>query len=302
MSDGKNKNLTAPHRQRGLALLLVLWLVVLLSVIAAGHARNVHTETRLARHQVEIAKARALAVAGSRRAIMELLVGNSVEPWPVDGTINTIMLDGTRIAIQIRDAKGLVDLNAAGIDLLSTTLAATGTDEHTQRRIIDATMDWRDQDGLKSPYGAEDTDYQAAGLAWTARDDNFTSVDELRYVMGMTDEIFEKLAPFLTVYSGRSGINLEFAPPLLIAALTGESVTPADAGLPGDAQQATGQRRAGTYHINVRASSSGGTVASLEAVVQISSSSVASFRGMVEEPYKVLYWRMPMRSRLKVVG
>jgi len=272
----------------------VLWLIVLLSVVAAGHARNVHTETRLARHQLEIAKARALAEAGTHRAVMELLVRNTDSPWPVNGTVSTIFLDESRVTITIRDARGLVDLNGAGVDLLRATFAAAGIDKDRSRRIVDATLDWRDQDSLKLPYGAEDSDYQTAGLEWTARDGKFTSVDELRYVIGMNDEIFEMLAPFLTVYSGSPGLNLEFAPPLLVGALTGKTVVPAD-NLPGDEPPtANPGGRTGTYHINVEVARSDGTVAWLEAVVQVSSAS--------EQPYKVLHWRIPMKSPLKVAG
>ena len=47
-----------------MALIVVLWLVVLLSIMAAGHSRNVRTDTTLAARQVQSAKARALAEAG----------------------------------------------------------------------------------------------------------------------------------------------------------------------------------------------------------------------------------------------
>jgi len=47
--------------QDGMALIVVLWLVVLLSIMAAGHSKNVHTDTTLAARQLQSAKARALA-------------------------------------------------------------------------------------------------------------------------------------------------------------------------------------------------------------------------------------------------
>ena len=60
--------------QQGMAMILVLWLVVLLSVLATGHARNAHSEVQLTSLHIDSAKARALAEAGAHRAILDLLM------------------------------------------------------------------------------------------------------------------------------------------------------------------------------------------------------------------------------------
>ena len=51
-------------RQRGIALVVVLWLVVLITVIGSSHARNTRIETSLAFNHVGSAQARALAEMG----------------------------------------------------------------------------------------------------------------------------------------------------------------------------------------------------------------------------------------------
>jgi general secretion pathway protein K len=282
-----------------MALIIVLWLIVLLGVMAAGHARNVHTETLLASRQLESARARALAEAGVQHAIIELLARNSVREWPINGTITTVNIDGHEVSIAVRDATGLIDLNAASADLLAAAFAATGGEEGWRQDIVDAILDWRDGDSLRHLNGVEDDDYRAAGLAWTARDGAFTSIDELRYVLGMRQEIFDKLAPFLTVHSGRPGLNLEYAPPFLIKALTGEYVEPAESALPDDAVQSgtirqVGGARNGTYHVYVHAAGAAGVVASLEAVVRIAATS--------DSPYTILSWREPMRPQFPTGG
>lgn len=278
----------------GMALVIVLWLIVLLSVMAAGHARNVHTETMLASRQIEFAKSRALAEAGAQLAIIELLAPNRVQAWPVNGTIITVNIDGRDIGVAVRDATGLVDLNAASADLLAAAFATTGIDEAWRHKIVDAILDWRDGDNLRHLNGAEDDDYRAAGLGWTARDAAFASIDELRYVLGMRQEIFDKLTPFLTVHSGRSAVNLEYAPPFLVAALTGEHLDSAAPPAPSDAETVqtagrTGGARNGTYHVYVNAPGAAGVTATLELVVRISAAS--------EHPFTILDWREPMRPR-----
>jgi general secretion pathway protein K len=281
-----------------MALIIVLWLIVLLGVMAAGHARNVHTETLLASRQLESARARALAEAGVQHAIIELLARNSVREWPINGTITTVNIDGHEVSIAVRDATGLIDLNAASADLLAAAFAATGSDEGWRQEIVDAILDWRDSDNLRHLNGAEDDDYRAAGLDWTARDGAFASVDELRYVLGMRQEIFDELAPFLTVHSTRPGLNLEYAPPFLIKALTGEYVEPVESALPDASQPGTnrqiGGSRNGTYHVYVNAPAAADVVATLEAVIRISATA--------DSPYTILSWRESMRPQFPTGG
>ena len=51
-------------KQGGIVLVVVLWIVTLLSVMAASFVYSMRTETRLVSAQVDRAKARALAEAG----------------------------------------------------------------------------------------------------------------------------------------------------------------------------------------------------------------------------------------------
>ena len=58
--------------RNGIALVAVLWVLVLLSVIAAAFLNETRTETKLARNLVDNAQARALADAGVYRAVLSL--------------------------------------------------------------------------------------------------------------------------------------------------------------------------------------------------------------------------------------
>lgn len=290
----------SPMHQRGMALVIVLWLIVLLGMIATGHASNVHSETRLAMRHIESAKARTLAEAGIQRAIASLLLQNSDSEWPVNGMLQKLDIDGREISIAIRDATGLVDLNVADAGLLGALLATAGGDPLQQETLVDAILDWRDPDNFTHLHGAEDADYSAAGLTWTARDAAFSSVDELRYVIGMTPERFAAIAPYVTVYSGSAGLNLEYAPPFLIRMLSGQTIETAvsDDGMSSNdtrrqnRHQGRVTARNGTYHIYASAAGNGNVSASVEAVVNISAAA--------EQPYSVLYWREPARIQFPV--
>jgi general secretion pathway protein K len=268
--------------QDGMALIVVLWLVVLLSIMAAGHSKNVHTDTTLAARQVQSAKARALAEAGINHVILEMLAADTDRKLPVDGSLFTVRVGDDDVTIAIRDATGFVDLNAAQAELLDAALKACGVGETARRDLVDTILDWRDGDELRRMHGIEDDDYMAAGVAWTSRDGAFEAVDELKYLPGMSQSRYECLAPFVTVYSGRGGLNMEYAPPALIMALTGEEVPAAE---PDD--DAAGGPRNGTFHIYASASGSAATVAAIEAVVRISRASKA--------PFTIVDWREPPR-------
>lgn len=284
---------TSPHfsppRQQGIALVVVLWLMVLLTVIAASHARVVRTETRLASNQVDAGKARSMAEAGAHHAILELLVRDEAQRWPVNGSVNYIRYQDGDVAIAIRDASGLVDINRASASLLDTVLTGAGMEQSQRLALVDAILDWRDKDDLKQINGAEDDDYRRAGMKWAARDGAFSSVEEFRYVLGMTNELFERLAPYLTVHSNQADVKVEFAPPWLISVL-------------GDTQDSSTTRSptrrrpntASTYHVTVLATSEGGSNASLEMVVRIAPTK--------DQPYTILSWRAPARSFSPAAG
>lgn len=271
------------RRQDGMALIVVLWLIVLLSIMAAGHARNVHTDTRLASRQVEVAKARGMAEAGINHVILEMLADDSGDEIPVDGSVFAVDIYDERVTMAVRQATGLVDLNGADAKLLAAVLQACGVEKERRPEIVDAILDWRDGDNLTHLNGIEDSDYFAAGLPWSSRDDAFVSIDELKYIPGIDQGLFERMAPLVTVYSGKGGIDLENAPPILVMALTGEQVEPASA-----TQRRA--RRTGTFHIYATASTDSGTLAAIEAVVTTSRS--------VDKPVTIREWREPPRQVL----
>jgi len=277
-----------PQKQRGLALVIVLWVIVLLSVIAAAHSSNVHTTTRLAARQLEFAQLQATANSGVQRAILELLSSANLNPWPVNGDVRKVIINNEEVSVAIRSSTGLLDLNSATPRLLSALLDLTGADPDSKAALVDAILDWRDTDDLTRLHGAEEDNYPLRQSGWTIRNGPFLAVDELRYVLGMTNQYFRHIAPLLTVYSGHPGVNLEFAPPELVRALTGERVASVDSILPRYPRSAAAQiSRAGTFHIYAEASS-GKAMAAIEAVVRISPTD--------DLPYTILAWHEPGRS------
>jgi general secretion pathway protein K len=147
-------NFSSSHR--GLALVVVLWVLVLLSLIAASFTRTTRTEVNLTRNLIDNAEAEALAEAGVYRAVLGLLAGqraidfggdleqvlqgrpasrealarrpevemaraNTLDPregWRVDGTVYAWAFAGGEVRVSIQDEAGKIDLNAASDELL----------------------------------------------------------------------------------------------------------------------------------------------------------------------------------------
>ena len=215
------------HRDnKGVALVLVLWIIVLLSVIGISHSRNVRLDMQIARHHVESAKARALAETGVNRAIYELFNNNEETRWAFNGQVYQMSMPEGDVQIMVRNTAGLVDINYAAPQVLETLLNGVKIDQQERSALVDAILDWKDSDDLKRLNGAEDADYKERGLDYGTPDRPFFSIGELRYVMGMNTAIYNTIAPYITVFSGQSTINQSFAPEELSMLFSGsEDIT-----------------------------------------------------------------------------
>lgn len=205
---------------RGVALVIVLWLLVLLAGLAVGIAGTARTETHLARNLLAEARARHLAQAGIHHAITTLFELRRTAAPPPDGSaVGTLEIAGTEVRYAIRDECGKVDLNTARGGLILGLLLANRVAETQARSLAQAILDWRDPDSRRRAQGAEDRDYAAAGRPYGARDGLFESIDELQQVLGMTTALYGKLAADLTVDCLNAGVEPLAASPTVLAAI-----------------------------------------------------------------------------------
>ena len=85
--------------------------------------------------------------------------------------------------------------------------------------VADAVIDWLDNDDSTRIGGAESSYYLSLPYPYRAKNDLFDTLEELRLVRGMTRDKFEKIKPFVTVYS--SGlVNINTAPKEILMALS----------------------------------------------------------------------------------
>ena len=199
---------SAARGQRGIALILVLWLTMMLTVIASGFAFSMRSEALQARNGLSLAQARAAADGAIERMAFELSRPRYPTAWMADGEPHQWQDGDVAIVATAVDESARIDLNMAPDTLLKGLIERIGGAEpEVAGKIVDAIVDWRDPDDARRPNGAEEADYRLAGMKQKPANAPFETVNELARVMGMTEAIYRGVAEHLTVQSRQPGIN-----------------------------------------------------------------------------------------------
>ncbi len=218
------------RRERGVALVLVMWVAILLTVIASSFIYEARTDMLVVRNSVSMARAEAATGAAVHRAIFELYrADNAPDAWRRDGAVREWTYEGIPIRIELRDESGKIDVNTAADPLLRGLLLSVGLTEDDAAKLLDAILDWRDPDTLKRANGAEEPEYRAAGLTYRPANAPFQAIEELQLVLGMRPHIYRRIAPLVTVFSRQTGINSTLASRDVLLAIPGVTTAVVDA-------------------------------------------------------------------------
>lgn len=227
----RDANPALPHTQRGLALITAVLVVAIVATTAATLALGEQVWLRQSQNMADRAQAVSLRQGALNYAAILLardltLNNNNVdhlgELWAQP--LPPLPVEGGMIAFRVSDAQGLFNLNN-----LVTNGAPSTTDIEMFRRLLEslllnpelryALLDWLDIDNNVSPAGAEDTEYLALSKPYRAANRLLESVDELRLIRGFDAKTVEKLRPYVVALPGRTTVNVNTAPELLLAAL-----------------------------------------------------------------------------------
>lgn len=200
------------RRQRGTALLLVLWVTVLLAALLIGVAAASRSQSQAALYGAERVRAELAAEAGLAHAVAGLRAPDLRDQWVPDGRPYDFEFDGAEVRVQVVDVSGLVDLNASPPDLLGDLFAAAGVDRARADQFADTLAAWRG-DSPRQPLPGRAGPIQPHGP--------FRAIEQLARLPGMTADLFAKVERAVTVFSGRNFPDASYAPPLSLAALHG---------------------------------------------------------------------------------
>lgn len=211
----------------GFALLAVLWIIIAAAALgvtislaareSVAAARNRASGTRamwrahdcLERARVAIGEALAGSEGGSPRMISPWLILDSTVVW-------SRVAENLPCEIEFRASGLSVDINAADAEMLGRLFHAVGIMPPRADSMIDALLDWRDDDTVARPFGAERVWYVQAHRA-TPRNGPLAADREIALVRGF--DAVPALDGLLTAEPSR--LVLPLAPLALLAALPG---------------------------------------------------------------------------------
>lgn len=208
-------------KQRGIAFVLVMWVIAMLSILLGSFALVARTERLQSRHLFDTTTARYAAEAGLNLAVYGLSQSDPQQKWVADGRPYSFVFDGVQIEVSLTDDSGKIDINVADAIALTNLFKGVGVEEAKADELADAIQDWRDPDDLTSLHGAEKGDYHAAGLPYGPRNAPFETLSEIQQVFGMDYEIYSKIEPAITMFSGRSSPSAAYAPMQAMMAIPG---------------------------------------------------------------------------------
>jgi len=230
--------------RKGIALILVLWVLAILMVLVLSFSLMARTEIYSTLSFKEGMEKKFIAEAGIERGIMELFYRNlyknltpvpeGMEAWKTDGTSYDGQSGDGHYTVSIMDESGKVDINTVSDVVLKNLLINAGVKEEDVDTVVDSVMDWKDPDDLHRLNGAESDYYMSLPNPYKAKNANFDTLEELVLVKGMTPEILygdgkkKGIIELLTVNSKMNRINVNAAPKEVLMAIPGISPEIAD--------------------------------------------------------------------------
>lgn len=217
-----------PFSNSGIALLMTLWVLVMLSLIAMNFSFSTRWGSASTRNFKEETKAYYIALSGYEEAVGYLLSDKDVmvdfidehgnlcvdkEAEPVTGMQST---DEAELDIKIIDEESKININTSDRGVLERLFDYAGVPVSSTQEIVDSILDWKDPDKLHHLSGAEDEYYEALSPPYKAKNRNLDTVEELLLVKGFKPEYLYGSNEIMPLYNlittvGDGGININTA-------------------------------------------------------------------------------------------
>jgi len=216
--------------QHGVAIVLAMGVVALAALAGSAMLVSQSTWSRQVELTGDHVQAQALVYAGVdwARAVLSDdrrlgMVDHAGEPWAL--RLPPLPIENGELVGRITDQQGLFNLNniVAGGRVNPRQLA------HFQRLLAllelpqglaDALADWIDADGKPQPQdGAEDSYYASLQPPYLAANRPLIDIAELALVRGFDQGARARLAPFVTALPRFTPVNVNTAPPEVLAAI-----------------------------------------------------------------------------------
>jgi general secretion pathway protein K len=170
---------------RGLVLVMVLWIVMLMTTTVAIVSRTGRLDMKMATSAVDEVRCKWACRAGTETAIGLLNEDAKAsdalsELWSDnDEDYNDVPLERCAYSVYVIDEAGKLNVNTATREQLMAL-------PYMEMPIADAILDWRDDDENVRAEGAERGYYENLPFSYTIRNGPFRTIRELLCVKGVT--------------------------------------------------------------------------------------------------------------------
>ena len=195
--------------QRGIALMVTLIAVFVLSMLAGAFAYSMKVEAKLAANSNNQADLEWLGRSGVEYArwILALQLGVPQEPYDslnqkwaggpgspassnsplADISLDDVHCGNGTFSIKIIDLERKLNINTADGTILQQALTVIGADASDIPSISDSIQDWVDRDDTPRVNGAESDYYQGLSPAYMAKNGPIDDLSELLLIKGIRD-------------------------------------------------------------------------------------------------------------------
>jgi general secretion pathway protein K len=196
------------RNSRGVALIMVLWVVAILTVVVLEFSFAMRTEVNIAKNFKEELQLYAIAQGGVQQAIAELILRHDArfqqlrktietevvtpekKEWVPDGRLYALQFDQGECELRIMSEAGKININMISEMTLRKLIGNLGLEGEKRDVVVDSILDWRDPDDLYRINGAENDYYQSLKEPYRCKNANLDSIEELLLVRGVTPELF----------------------------------------------------------------------------------------------------------------
>jgi len=206
LSDGHRRALESS--QAGIALIIVMISIFVLTILAGGFAYSMKVETKLARNANSESQLEWLgrsAVECARWEVAQQLMiaqepydalnqvwaggigGAGTSNSPLADFKNEIELPNGRASWKIVDLESKANINTANEAILQQGLLVMGVDAGQMTPVVNSILDWIDRDETPRIQGAESDFYQGLTPPYYAKNGPIDDISELLLIKGAAD-------------------------------------------------------------------------------------------------------------------
>lgn len=218
-------------KQSGIALITVLLIAVIATVVVVEMNSSQQLDIRRTGNRQALQQAGIIAQGAEHWAIgilvkdvQESKHDSLDEGWAT--VLPPMPVPGGTVSGQIEDLQSRININnlltdqgqieALEVERLQRLFKVLSLESN----IVYAIQDWFDRDSDPSGQdGAEDDYYAGLEHPYRTANRKFVSISELRLIRGIDDEVYSKLAPFVSVLPTKSSVNVNTASAEVLQAL-----------------------------------------------------------------------------------